>query len=358
MGSVSPPCGGPLQLQSRNCLMMQSTGPLQIPVSAGYPGCAMLPVKTQCSDKENISAQIVEKKGDVVVWGPTNGRDKQGARLPRIICYGDSNTAGYHRGGKAFQPYGQSLASELAEMGVPCEVAVCGLCSFTTQDMLNGQASNVVTTKMGPNGRGLARMLDEDGPVKLVIIMTGTNDLGVEMSPTSIVQDIAQLHGICHKRGVPTVSMAATQTSNHPWRGVRQQLADLVAKWAASVTSVLDSLDVEDIVPRPVGKDGASCNPTSAVHWEKDDLHLSSSGSTTLGRRLAPHVCTWLQRLAASSCNAAKPTCSPMTGHARAPLAAMNAAPSSANACSIIPSSASVQRHWRQGSHPVPRSPH
>merc|ERR1711892_1628575 len=43
--------------------------------------------------KEKLNVQIVEKKGDVVVWGPANGRNRQGARLPRIICYGDINSA-------------------------------------------------------------------------------------------------------------------------------------------------------------------------------------------------------------------------------------------------------------------------
>lgn len=313
-------------------------------------------MKTLCSDKENISAQIVEKKGDIVVWGPSGSRDKQRARLPRIICYGDSNTVGFHSGGQAFQPYGQSLASELEEMGVPCEVAVCGLCNFTTQEMLNGQAADVMTTQMGPNGRGLSRMLDEDGPVKLVIIMTGTNDLGFQkLSQTSIVQQIAQLHGICHKRGIPTVSVAPTQTSKRHWRGVRQQLADLLAKWAASVSGVLDSLDVEDIVPRPAGKDGTSNNPATAVHWEKDDLHLSSVGSIALGRRLAPHVSTWLQRVEGKGCNAVKPTGFPMPGSTRAPLAAVNAMSSNANACNIQPTSPQVRARLAAMSAPCPR---
>lgn len=258
--------------------------------------------------KENLSVQIVEKKGDVVVWGPpAHGRDRQGARLPRIICYGDSNTAGYHSGGREFQPYGQSLAAELADMGMPCEVAVCGLCSFTTQDMLNERANDHVRAQIGPHGRGLAKMLDQDGPVDLVIIMTGTNDLGFQMGLSTIMQHIAQLHGICHQRGVPTVSIAATQASARPSRQLRQQLADLLAKWAPSVSGVVDCLDVEELLPRPVGKDGTSSNPAAAVHWEPDDLHLSAAGSIALGRRLASFASSWLQRPASGEKEAVKP---------------------------------------------------
>lgn len=262
--------------------------------------------------------QIVEKKGDVVVWGPAGGRGKQGARLPRIICYGDSNTAGYHSGGRKFQPYGQSLASELADMGMPCEVAVCGLCVFTTQDMLNERTSDRIKAQVGPHGRGLIRMLDEDGPVDLVILMTGTNDLGFQTPCAIIVQHMAQLHSICHQRGVSTVAIAATQISDRPCRKLRQQLADSVAKWAMSVSGVIDCLDVEDLCPRSCGKDGTSSIPGAAANWEPDDLHLSATGSIALGRRLASHALTWLQRLTPDGTDAVKlaartKVCSPST---------------------------------------------
>jgi hypothetical protein len=149
-------------------------------------------------------------------------------------------------------------------------------------------------------------MLNEDGPVDLVIIMTGTNDLGFRTHMSTIMQHIAQLHGICHQRGVPTVAIAATQSSGRPSRKLRQQLADSIAKWASSTTGVLGSLDVEDLLPRQVGKDGASSNPGAAVNWEPDDLHLSAVGSIALGRRLAFHASTWLQSVAPAGTDAAK----------------------------------------------------
>lgn len=248
-------------------------------------------------DSEFLRAQLLEKKGGVATWGPARSGTKEGARRPRIICYGDSNTAGFHNGGVDFQPYGQALASELADAGVPCEIVVCGLSCFTTEDMLNKQNSECVQPPFGPSGRGLARMLDNDGPVDLVIIMTGTNDIGMNTSCRTILQRVSQLHAICHGRGIPTVAIAPTQGPGQKWRAGRQQLADLLAEWAGSTTGVLGFLDVEDLVPRPCGKDGTSSNPRAALHWETDDLHLSASGSIALGRRLAQHVAKLLKSI-------------------------------------------------------------
>jgi len=252
------------------------------------------------NSQASAAVQIVEKKGDVAVWGPPRSQDGQSGQVPRILCYGDSTTAGYYDQGQRFQPYGQALAAALFEAGIHCEVAVCGLCSFTTQDMLKERSSESVKTILGPYGRGLKRMLQEDGPIDLVIIMTGTNDMGYQTSNATIVQHVAQLHSICHDHGVHTVALAPTQNSSRYARNLRQQLADMLATWASTATGVIDCLDVEDLIARPVGKDGVSKNPSAAVHWEPDDLHISAAGSLTLGRRLATHAASWLKQIEAN----------------------------------------------------------
>jgi len=248
-------------------------------------------------NKDISNVQIVERKGEVVVWGPTGRNDKKSAPLPRIICYGDSNTVGYCNDGHRFEPYGKTMASELALAGMPCEVSVCGLCAYTTEDMLREKDSACVRPHVGPSGRGLRCMLDENGPADLVIIMTGTNDLGFHTPLPTILQHVMQLHAICHERGIPTVAVAATQGSGPACRAMRQRLADMIARWAKTSKFVFDFLDVEDLVPRPVGKEGASNYPGAAKHWEKDDIHLSAAGSVKLGRRLAPLASTWLKKL-------------------------------------------------------------
>jgi len=191
------------------------------------------------------------------------------------------------------------LAARLAEQGMPCEVSVCGLCCLTTEDMLKNSTLESVRTPIGPHGRGLELMLDDDGEADLVIIMSGTNDLGAFTPIRTIVEDLRELHALCHERGIPTVAVAATQVSGPQPRKVRQQLADAVEKWARTSRHVLAFHDVEDLLPRPVTKSGTPGNPAAAVHWESDDLHISAAGSVQLGRRLAPHAANWLKKLQA-----------------------------------------------------------
>jgi len=301
MPITAPPvlgCARSHSFHARSPMPSPMSSPQSSPRASSRISLRSMPSQVQRlqSSRENDGVHIVQKKGDVVVWGP-RGRSKDGARLPRIICYGDSNTAGFCHDGRKFQPYGKSLASEMAMLGSPCEVAVCGLCGYTTEDMLREKASDYVRPNIGPSGRGLQRMLEEDGPVDLVIIMTGTNDMGFYTPLPTIVQHVAQLHSICHDRGIPTVAVAPTQCSGLSTRKMRQLLANELSKWARTSSSVISYLDVEDLLPRPVGKDGTSNNHAAAQHWERDDLHLSFAGSVKLGRALASHATTWMKKI-------------------------------------------------------------
>jgi hypothetical protein len=175
---------------------------------------------------------------------------------------------------------------------------VCGLCGYTTEDLLNEQHSSCIQPALPvPSGRGLKLMLEDDGPIDLAMIMTGTNDLGVGTSPEQSARHVAELHAICHESGVPTVAIAATQTSGQVSRVLRQQLADLIADWASCTDGVLCFLDVEQIVPRPLIADDISKDFAAAAYWEPDDLHLSPVGSVALGYRLATPAATWLQQI-------------------------------------------------------------
>jgi lysophospholipase L1-like esterase len=200
---------------------------------------------------------------DTKVFGESSSSNIDRPR--RIICYGDSNTVGYYNKGAFFQPYAQTLSSDLSAAGWSHEVAVCGLCSYTTQDMLNEKDSEQIHPPIGPSGRGLQRILDEDVHTDLVIIMTGTNDIGMSTKPETIVRHVAQLHAICHKRGIQTVAIAPTQSVRRSARRIRQRLADLLAAWAKSTPGVIDFLDIEDLLPRPCGKDGSANMPNSAM---------------------------------------------------------------------------------------------
>lgn len=207
--------------------------------------------------------------------------------LPHILCYGDSNTAGFYDDGKRFEPYAETLARVLGGDDLPCKVTSCGLCGFTTDQMWGEQGSREVHPRVGPPGKGIAHLLDSaDEPPTLAIIMTGTNDLGNHLSVDAIVSHTARLHAVCHDRGVPTFAISPTAHVASPMRKLRKQLAEAMSVYAQRTPGVVGHIDVEELVPRSAG----GC-------WEPDKLHLSPAGSRRLGRRLAPHVAIVLRKL-------------------------------------------------------------
>lgn len=205
----------------------------------------------------------------------------------RILCYGDSNTAGFCLGGRWFQPYGRSLAEALTAEGMPCEAIVCGLSGLTAADLAARIDAAIIPDVVGWHGRGLVRTLEDEGPFDLALIMAGTNDLGLSVPPETIVKHISQLHAACHKRGVPTVALAPPTVLNGPLRAARKELASLLASWACTSPGVVACFDSEELLPR---REHNGC-------WEPDELHLSAAGSTELGRILAIRTFPLLSKL-------------------------------------------------------------
>jgi len=205
----------------------------------------------------------------------------------RILCYGDSNTAGYCLGGRRFQPYGKSLAKALTAEGMPCEAIVCGLSGLTAADLAARIDAAIIPDVVGWHGRGLVRTLEDEGPFDLALIMAGTNDLGLSVPPEAIVKHVSQLHAACHKRGVPTVALAPPTVLNGPLRAARKKLASLLASWACTSPGIVACFDSEELLPR---REHNGC-------WEPDELHLSAVGSTELGRILAIRTFPLLSKL-------------------------------------------------------------
>lgn len=229
----------------------------------------------------------------------------------RILCYGDSLTAGYCSKGRLFEPYGRTLASCASEAlaagpahsstvvarspavmdrsrNDPCcvTVAVCGHSGETASGMVAGMdAAAIGPDAAGFVGKGIGRILQEDGPQDIVLIMAGTNDLGRGASVANILRDLAQLHAACHKAGVATVALApppAPQALHRPCAAEREQLVRLMREWAAMVDMIHAFIDPAELIP---------CGVAGSRHfWEPDGLHLSPRGSKLLGRKLASAI--------------------------------------------------------------------
>ena len=121
------------------------------------------------------------------------------SRPCRILCYGDSLTAGFHAGGKQFSPYGAVLQDSLRSLGVQAEISICGISGHRSDQFL-AEINAPVTARdiTGKSGKGLAYMLDKEGPYDLVILMAGTNDFAPNISLRSISDMVCKLHAACH----------------------------------------------------------------------------------------------------------------------------------------------------------------
>jgi len=201
-------------------------------------------------------------------------------RHRRILCYGDSNTAGFCAGGRNFVPYGHSLSKGLAAVGSPCEVSLCGLNGLCGDELAAKLDSPAIKDTCGFFGKGLARIMSEEGHQDLVIIMVGTNDLGKGASPESIMPHVRTLHAACHDQRVPTIALAPPVILSGPSRIARPRFARLLADFKNATQGVVGFFDVETMCSRSAW----------SGFWESDQLHFSPAGSRELGRLLAPKV--------------------------------------------------------------------
>ena len=69
--------------------------------------------------------------------------------IKRILCYGDSLTAGFWAGGQKFEPYAKTLKKELESLGIIVEIDHHGFSGWTTQQLLDGSDSNELTDFTG-----------------------------------------------------------------------------------------------------------------------------------------------------------------------------------------------------------------
>lgn len=205
-----------------------------------------------------------------------------------ILCYGDSLTAGFCDKGLKFEPYGRTLAKMLGTLlKVPCEVLVCGHSGHTASEMVANMDMATITDVGGQVGKGLRRSLMEvSRPLDLVLLMTGTNDIGKQVEPNLVLEDVIKLHDICKQHGVPSVALSPPPIPMDTFtEGMRRRLRDLIAMWSSSASNVHAFVDPGHFIPI-----------TCTKSWDADRLHFSPAGSQLLGQQLAQTVLPLLRR--------------------------------------------------------------
>ena len=251
--------------------------------------------------------------------------------MPLPTVFGE----GYYEGGRWFQPYGRILANELAADGRRCnlapslkvhfvsfcwspglksddsryslyslrllfkclalivlarhlltgmacqgEIHVCGLSGKSAEDMALSSETSIVDV-CGVAWKGISRVLKEDGPFELAILMAGTNDMTDPSTRSQAAVNLLRLHIACHEMGVPTVAVALPPApcADELWWKNREtllkQMASLLKRtaWKPLFIDPASYLDAHD-----------------ALLWDPDGLHLSQLGSVVLGKCLGKVV--------------------------------------------------------------------
>jgi lysophospholipase L1-like esterase len=128
---------------------------------------------------------------------------------PRILCYGDSLTAGLTGNyAKTYAPYSKRLSQLLN-----CNTDHIGLCGKTTSDMVRildkQQEVDCLQNLWKDAGLrfALKKAQKEDKPYTAVVIMAGTNDIELS-SAQKIVDNLMILHKACRSAGAVSVACA------------------------------------------------------------------------------------------------------------------------------------------------------
>ncbi len=194
---------------------------------------------------------------------------------PRILCFGDSLTAGYRiptptdpQTGET--PYGHVLQEYLGEQG---HVEISGICGELTGEMVLRFRAAVLERRP-----------------QTVIILGGTNDLGWNAAPAEIMRNLLKMYELARAASiipvpvtVPSIrvevgtdhSDGASWLAGHLQR--RQQLNRLIADYAES-----QRVPYFDLF-------SATAEPDSlmlAEPYSNDGLHFTAAGYRLFGRLL------------------------------------------------------------------------
>ena len=245
------------------------------------------------------------------------GGDLGARATPRILAYGDSLTAGYLMRSPMSDEYAPWAPVLEEALGVPCDAV--GASGWTTQDMV-ARSGCGGRDACGVSHPGMRQALAEEKRSRppgyaAVLIMGGTNDLGVASAET-IAANLRQLHATCHAAGCPTVALTIPQGRQlGPWtRGTPIAFAD---ERRQRVNAALRAYAGEQPAGRClfVAMDEDVPWFQGSADWESDGVHMSAAGYAKFGAMLAPKVREFV--LAAAAANALSPrplTRSPSAG--------------------------------------------
>lgn len=205
----------------------------------------------------------------------TKRRSPTTMKLHRILCYGDSLTAG--TSGYSLYPYAPYLEKAFNDrQDRQHEIVVRhrGLPGWT--------AAAMVEEVDGPS-TGLRSAIRNAPGLSLVIILAGTNDMGYGHGETRIMDDILQLHKIALEEDVPkTIAISLPPSGYQSFNDEARKLADQINRSLKEACNGANSRTIFVPFPFEYERGGA--------YWDPDSLHFSELGYKTLGESLIATV--------------------------------------------------------------------
>ena len=199
----------------------------------------------------------------------------------KVLCYGDSLTAGYCEYGSVFTPYGDMI-TRLSDV----EVLSVGMSGWTTGEMVDAAAYKCNEDCVGHVGDGLQRLL-KDNSFDVVCLMAGTNDLGTGVELEEIVSNLKALVDLCYSSSNPNVFvvlLTVPPTGGDQYESVRRRrtaINDAIKVIVNNHGEKAFLIDAASILSNP-GEHPEVPTPESLL-WDSDLLHLSPLGSEKLG---------------------------------------------------------------------------
>eukprot|EP00746_Dinoflagellata_sp_MGD_P163749 gnl/MRDRNA2_/MRDRNA2_91954_c0_seq1.p1 gnl/MRDRNA2_/MRDRNA2_91954_c0~~gnl/MRDRNA2_/MRDRNA2_91954_c0_seq1.p1 ORF type:complete len:495 (+),score=110.85 gnl/MRDRNA2_/MRDRNA2_91954_c0_seq1:78-1487(+) len=131
----------------------------------------------------------------------------------RVLCYGDSLTAGYcpltaMLKKQTTATYAETLQERLQDqMGTDVEVIVCGVVGFTTKALLENADRPRFLDSANREVAGLSALLQQQGPFDVVMLLLGQGDLAEGAQAATIVERTLAMHKICFDLDIPTICL-------------------------------------------------------------------------------------------------------------------------------------------------------
>ena len=206
---------------------------------------------------------------------------------PIIVCFGDSLTLGFQSPTRDSPfpeaiPYGTYLQEQMGGRGC---VLIRGVCGETTQDM---------------RMRFQVDVLDQQPQV--AIILGGTNDLGVGISPSVIVENLNFFYGQAQSYGVRPVAVTIPSLRGDVWLSHEREGEDLKIDCFPEMKHAIAQRMVLNTLLKDLAKERnipvvdwfvETCEPETkvlAAEFSNDGLHLTTAGYQKLAEMIWSQV--------------------------------------------------------------------